>query len=76
MKSLPTRERELKRPSSDGSGVAPLSLPTRERELKHPRHLRERGLLESLPTRERELKPFLNLLVIALVGRSLHGSVN
>ena len=33
--SLPTRERELKPPSSLGDPFAPSSLPTRERELKH-----------------------------------------
>ena len=54
--SLPTRERELKRPGGLSPDGADKSLPTRERELKHGVAPLWRHLRASLPSRERELK--------------------
>ena len=54
-RSLPTRERELKRRRDRLDGGARESLPTRERELKH-RPPQSEASSRSLPTRERELK--------------------
>ena len=76
IRSLPTRERELKHAIANGGLSAARSLPTRERELKLRRGYHPGGDYPSLPTRERELKQLLGACLHGHIGRSLHGSVN
>ena len=59
MRSLPTRERELKLRLHAEKGLTCRSLPTRERELKPGPLPDYTPPPESLPTRERELKHFV-----------------
>ena len=54
--SLPSRERELKRPDLLTAMPTPTSLPSRERELKLDLVVVIKTEGESLPSRERELK--------------------
>ena len=76
IRSLPSRERELKRRSRRNLPARPVSLPSRERELKRPPIKSYLNLIALLPSRERELKLGESIFFVKIYSRSPRGSAN